>query len=961
MEKETATQLVDRLLNLPDEPQQSAFLETLSKTLAEEQLTEFAQVLRQTALQFLRTDIQRTLQISRWLFQLADLTGNQRYRALGYWAEGHARSIGLGEFRASLSSYDHAAEIFEAIGEPLLKTRLQINKIWPLTALGYLTEALQTGEMAGQILASHEEYYSLAGLYVNLSVVHGRLGQDEVALQLLDKARQLYIQVRGEDEPNLGLVEENRAIFLRRLGRLIESIAANEQALELMDRAGFTVEKARVFQSQARTFMLLGRYTEALTMLEKARQLFAGDGRQRDVMLLELYISDCLLQLRRFPDVLEKCAVVRQHFKKLEADFEGGQALLNEAIAAAGLGQTGQAFQSLAEARAVFASIGNEVWVANTDLEEAILLRQERLLVESLAKAQTAASLFARRKLRLKQAYADLVAAQTAVDLGKLDLAERKITQALQISWESPLPSLNFQAQYLQGQLALARQQPAQAAAAYDQAIAELERLRGQLMMEFRADFLTDKQRIYEEVVQLKLAEGDPAAALTYVERAKSRALLDLITYRVDLGVRARAPADQPLVAQLAELRAERDRLYHRWHSDDRPDDASGHWADEERHKLQTAVLALEKQITETWHRLLLRNTEYAQNAAMWQVRTENIQPLLPPDTAVLEYFAIENDLLLFVISAEAVQVFSLPGVLAQLPRLMNLLRLNNHTVRRSQPKQRPYLLKNAQALFTKLHDLLLKPAMPHLGRAQRLIIVPHGLLHYLPFQAFYDGQRYLVERFELSYLPSSSLLRYYQQVETAVSGMLVLGNSQAGQLPYAALEAAQVAALGQADLYLEEEARAANLMTQAVDKRYLHIAAHGEYRSDNALFSGISLADGWLTTLDVFDLRLSASLVTISACDTGRSVIGGGDELLGLMRAFLAAGAASLLLTQWAVDDRSTAVLMTDFYRTLLPGTGKGAALRQVQCQMIQSGPDQYAHPYFWAPFYLVGETIGS
>ncbi|HFQ93341.1 MAG TPA: CHAT domain-containing protein, partial [Anaerolineae bacterium] len=592
-------------------------------------------------------------------------------------------------------------------------------------------------------------------------------------------------------------------------------------------------------------------------------------------------------------------------------EFEGGQAILNEAIAAAGLGQTERAFQSLAEARAIFATMGSDVWVANTDLETAVLLRQEGRYAESLEQAEAAESLYAQRGLSIKQAYAQLVAAHTAVDLGELEQAEQRIAAALTISRENALPSLTFQARTLQGRLAASRQESGVARVAYDQAITELERLRGQLMMEFRAEFLTDKQAVYEEMVQLCLADGQTADALRYVERAKSRALLDLITYRVDLGIRARAPEDEPLVERLTALRAERDRLYHRWHSEDKPDDASGHWNDADRHRLQADVLALEKQITETWHRLLIRNADYAQNAAMWQVQVEDVQPELAGDTAVLEYFAAQGQLLLFVVTREAVRVVPLPGAAVQLPRLLNLLRLNNSTVARSRAEQRPYLVQNAQSLLAKLHNLFLQPAISHVADKKRLIVVPHGLLHYLPFPALYDGERYLAEDFEVSYLPSSSLLRYYRQVDTAVSGMTVLGHSAEGKLPYALEEAAQVAALGQGELYLEDEATAATLTAQAAGKRYVHLAAHGEFRADNALFSGISLADGWLTTLDVFNLRFRASLVTLSACDTGRSVISGGDELLGLMRAFLAAGAAALLLTLWAVDDRSTAVLM--------------------------------------------------
>jgi CHAT domain-containing protein len=123
-----------------------------------------------------------------------------------------------------------------------------------------------------------------------------------------------------------------------------------------------------------------------------------------------------------------------------------------------------------------------------------------------------------------------------------------------------------------------------------------------------------------------------------------------------------------------------------------------------------------------------------------------------------------------------------------------------------------------------------------------------------------------------------------------------------------------------------------------------------------------LTLAGGWLTTLDIFTLRLNASLVTLSACQTGRNVVAGGDELLGLMRAFLSAGAASLVLSLWAVEDRSTEMFMTEFYWRLHAGEAKGKALRHAQITFIrEQGAAQdgaYHHPYFWAPFFLVGNA---
>ena len=174
--------------------------------------------------------------------------------------------------------------------------------------------------------------------------------------------------------------------------------------------------------------------------------------------------------------------------------------------------------------------------------------------------------------------------------------------------------------------------------------------------------------------------------------------------------------------------------------------------------------------------------------------------------------------------------------------------------------------------------------------------------------------------------------------------------------LRHAVEEAQQVAKLLKGAAFLEDTATVEVLRDYGRRAPVVHLATHAEFRADNPLFSGLKLADAWLTTLDIFGLELAASLVTLSGCQTGRSVVGGGEELLGLARAFFAAGAASLLLSLWAVEDSSTAEFMRLFYGDLAGGATKAAALRHAQQVFIAD--DRYRHPYYWAPFSLIGDT---
>jgi CHAT domain-containing protein len=260
------------------------------------------------------------------------------------------------------------------------------------------------------------------------------------------------------------------------------------------------------------------------------------------------------------------------------------------------------------------------------------------------------------------------------------------------------------------------------------------------------------------------------------------------------------------------------------------------------------------------------------------------------------------------------------------------------------------------------------EPLLP--GHNGLLTIVPYGPLHALPFHALFDGTHFLIEHFQLHYLPASSLLDFkhlYSAPPPAASEPakadgaarpLLLGYSGNRHIQHALSEAKQLATLLQGRCYLEEEATIARLEHEAPGSPVIHIATHGHSRPDSPNFSSLLLADGQLNAIDAFNLNLQGcELVTLSGCETGLSLSSGGDEQLGLGRAFLAAGAQTLVMSLWPVEDRMTGEFMKRFYRNLLRGERKVQALRAAQCEFLAHPHSRSAHPYFWAAFRLVGE----
>lgn len=903
----------------------------------------------------LRADLTLAKRCVQRLYALAELTANPLYRALGLRAEGNVLGIGEGDHRAAIDCYDEAAALYHAQDARADEAAALTGKLVALDRLGRYAEALELGAWIAATLESDGRWFMAAGANLNLFPTLDRLGRDAEALAYLERAEALYTRAGEAGAAMLPLVALNRAILLRNRGQFAASLAASQTAETLLQHLARPVEAARARQASGITYFVLGRYNEALRSLDEALDVFWRDGRQRDAMLAELYLTQCLLELRRFAEVLTRSQRLRGQFAQLETPFECAQALLNEATAYTGLRRYAEASASLAEARQRFAQAGNQTWVMLTDLQQAMVWLAQGDAAAAYALAQTchAAAIAARQPVNA--ARAQWIAAQAALAQGELAEGESLARAALEAATSRDALTLQGQAR---ATLAAAAQQQGDLAAAlahYEQAIQVIERLQGQLITEFRADFVADKHSLYEAAVALCLETGAVERGWQYTERARSRALLDLLAYRLDLSFRPHHPQDAPLVAEITALRAQLNQRYRR--AKDQPTAEALAAAIGEEATAQQEALALEAQLAALWHKLLIRNAAYRQEAALWQTQSAALCADLPPDTALVEFFPLEGQWVAFVVTARGVVARRLPVTQAQVARWVQLWQVNLKAWPGSALAQQPGLLKNAQGILQRLHAALLAPLAAELAPYARWFIVPHGGLHYLPFHALHDGESYLIQQRDIAYLPSASVLPYCAQPRVAGEGWLALGHAHGGRLPFALEEARAVAELGGGRAYLEADATLAALRERAGACRVLHLAVHGDFRADNPLFSGLTLADGDLTTLDVFNLRLKASLVTLSACQTGRSVVGGGDELLGLMRAFLYAGAASLVVSLWTVADAATAEWMATFYRALSGGATKSAAAREAQVVWLRQARGMREHPYYWAPFILVGD----
>jgi CHAT domain-containing protein len=261
------------------------------------------------------------------------------------------------------------------------------------------------------------------------------------------------------------------------------------------------------------------------------------------------------------------------------------------------------------------------------------------------------------------------------------------------------------------------------------------------------------------------------------------------------------------------------------------------------------------------------------------------------------------------------------------------------------------------------LSEPLLAEVLSHLQGTDLVYLVPHGLLHYLPLHALVVAGKCLSDRFQIAYAPSAAVLsrviRRARHAERAGKTQALVAGNPTLDLRHAETEAQDVARRFGVRAHLGDRASKATILPALATKDVIHLAGHGRFDPTQPLESGVVFAGGEiLTAREIMGLRLQADLVTLSACATGLSEISRGDELIGLTRSLLYAGASSVLVSLWSVEDESTGQLMADFYRRLYDGQGrkiktKASALREA----MQAMQEQRKHPYYWAPFVLVGD----
>ena len=889
------------------------------------------------------------------------------------------------------SYFTQALEIFERLGNKQGRAVVLANFGNALSRAGRKREALERHEQALEIKRSLGDKNQVAISLANIAGLTNQLGEPDKALQLLDQARALF----EETEDPVGVAQT-----MRISAGVLTDLGEHEQAIELCRKAAAALAKfgdkyseADAIQTAGHAYSIMDRTAEAAECFDRALSVFGQikhvRGQARVLRELALLMDDvgqperALEYLHRAQALMRSvndesemgfasqdiAGILRVQGRHREAVlyYEQARSLCrqsgnksDEALVVADMaavrvdeGRFEGALKLLEEASALLEGTTGNYHIAILHYRKGLALQGARRWNEAIAEFSTASKLFGDWGDRPQEIDSFTRLGEVFDSMGRPGDAERELRRAVHVV-ETQRESLG-------------------AGSASPRYV------------------LQAAQRAYGRLIALLWRQGRFREAFETCQGAKARALLALMGG-------AKADLSKSLTAQESNqertLRQKASYLTSRLTGE-----AEGRGAEvqESQQKLKADLKEAEQRLQWFYDNLEKRHPELGRRRPAKPASAAEVGNFLSEDAAVLEYSFLcsDNDTaglhrtLLFVVTKAKGQ----PSVKSyEIAITHDALDRAVANLRESCSDRRKPWRAQASALFTKL----LAPAAKELAGKKRLLICPDGPLWDLPFQVLVDGRnKCLIERFEVNYAYSASAARAVlsavkdpksatlkqgplvianpdfgtkavtnAQVRTRAAEVIVPRGSKLVPLPGTEREANAIRRLFPGSLTLAgANAQEASVKKHAGGYRYLHFGTHGFVNDAAPMLSSLALArpskgsdeDGFLTAMEISNMSLPADLVVLSACSTGGGEVRKGEGVVGLSWALQVAGARSQVLSKWALNDASTATLMAGFYGRLKKGEAKGAALRSAALSLKRDGI--HAHPYYWAPFVLLGD----
>jgi CHAT domain-containing protein/Tfp pilus assembly protein PilF len=898
----------------------------------------------------------------------------------GYYALGrldralrhHQRSLELseaaGDHRTKGNALGNVASVYKDQGELALAAEYygRALEVRPLTGDrgGEAADLNNLGLVRGELgdVKGAEEYFrralelnrrdgrgrGAANNLTNLANVATKKGAYDDALNLYSEA--LALRRETGDRQGEALDLENIGLLHLRWGDYPAALRSLNESLAILNEMGLQTWGAEVRSDVAAAHAAMGHLQAAVEELDRAEA--AGDEYLAPTLALQR--ADLLAELNDFEPAVEL-------YREAKAGYGLVEDAAGQAEAEQGLGYLYLARGDYDAAEEAF----TQALLVQEKLDDPRPAALTHILlgdVQFLQKDTAAARASYRRALAAHQALGDVAAEAASLgaladldrELGALASAESIYRAALARLEGRPVLPLRWHLHLGLGLTLRAEGKLDEAAAQMRSAIAQVEAVGGTFPVEERRyGYLADKWSAYAELARTEVRRGDIAAAFQASERMRARQLVDLLAR----GRTSTAAGDPRLIREEQNLRQQIGELTSEFHSFSSGSTLRG--ATEPNTQLEAvreSLVAARAQYERLLVKLKESRPEYAALVTGPTASVSDVQSLLPLDAILVEYLVHDDWTAAFVVSKEGIAAVELPTDRNSLRQLVEFYR---GTVRPPSGNSHDDLWRTP---LRRLYRVLIEPLADagYLHDRRLLVFAPHAELNYLPFHALLESglqeEAYLIESYDVVYVPSGSVW-----MQLARRGQGARGHGLLAMAPRPkelTNSGSEVRAVGRGErrssILVGSRATEDRFLELASDRGTLHLATRGVLNTRNPLFSYVRLnpgeqSDGRLEVHEVFGLSLTADLVVLSACETGLGTglhhdVPPGDDWVGLVRAFLHAGAQNVVASLWPVDDRATAQLMGNFYAGLRAGRSKATALADAQRALIRDEEEELA-----------------
>jgi len=845
----------------------------------------------------------------------------------------------------------------------------------------YSPEDLRKWEKRLKKLRSNEKWPGVALCYNVIGAIHNQEGNLGEALSHLNQSLEITRKHRFEKLTARNLLWLGGTQWNQ--GRGDEALKSVRECVEIAQRTGMTGVAGSGLHMLSAISRSKGRYREAMGYAERGLQI-AKDSAGDQLIMICLYDMGLI---HRFQGNFEKA---RDHFTRSLDLAKGLKSRKWMALNFAELGDMCSrpkdfrcALENYRQATELFESLNNRRGLAVTynkmgrsclhmkDVKTALTYFEKS---HDLAKQMGMKPLVAFTSLNMGKAY---------FRMGRPEDALAKTDEAITLYKEVEIPDPLRECYFMKGALLERKGDIPGAEKNYAESVKILETLREDVAggEEEMVAFVEIRGHSYQRLIALLLKQGKIAEALDYLERSRLRNLrdqFDQLAPRLSSEEEEEAKAREKVLRE--EIEAARTQLVEEKSKPKEAQDVA------KIAQLETKLNDKRQQYIEYINDLRDKFPELASLLAIQPDSLIDLQSLLPPQVAIVQYLILEGGLYTFVVTRESVSHREVKVSQADLEGKIDYFRsllmnpqipVNLGPLETKNLRPKDEARSDAYEMFIspflkvshELYQLLIKPVEAELSRAEVLGIIPNGRLHLLPFQALGETKpqgefRFLLEDKSIFYLNSQSILKFAQKraKEIGDKGSLIAFGNPDNSLKYAEDEIELIKRIfAQTKAYVKQDATEDRVKRGLAGFNVLHLATHGKMKG-NIKESYILLApssdgkeDGRLFIREIWGLQLLGyQLVTLSACETAMGKEASGDIMVSLETAFLRAGTPTIMASLWAVDDQATGILMKAFYQNVTK-LGKAEALRNAQITLLKD--PRFVYPYYWAPFILVGD----